>query len=1104
MATSTKSLKNYDPTAKKVEVREVKMTYGPGYDLTPKVKKKKKNLENVMPTGIDDGKGARRLLHSYVEEVCKVEKKTVPHNTINYELLSEDFKQQSFVDQVNHVQMNSITQLSHMARQNCLFPKNSTNKKRHYIHYAQRLKQNDTTLLRARLSSEALDDTIIKILENGLKKNTILEHLQLHQNSITDAGIEIICTALRWHPALHTIWLGANRFSDIGARHLSLLLKRNHIIKELNISNRWPNEIWHKHEYDQHPHVSYIGAQYFATVLQQGSGLTSLSLADQRVRDAGAKYLFAALKSSNLRVLNISSNELSNRCCRALRKALELNPAVEQLVLSHNTISDEGAVHIAFGLAKNRHLKVMDLGYNQIDNDGLEALFLCLKYNTTLDSMITVRNIGDDRRAEDAVSRRLQDGQQAEINFSSYAYIPGQAVEVLPMDRVPGVEILGKSLHSRSFRHLLLDSRPSTVAQSFNKSMRNSFFGLSDMDGDIQSFAEDAAGHDLHRDRVASPPAPMLGSLASSSGNRSTSKKERTSSPVGNTMFWHRTSTPDSQDSSSSSIDAAAGGSKRDKNNRKGGGSRRERRERRGRGRRNKGKDGDDGGSSGDDNSSPMKSNPSAAAVGANAADHAANPLASTTSYPSLLSTTALTRLRAAVPPTIEESLKEDMASGKSNLPASAKSTAAEVTTVTVALREGEEREDRGGGRGGGESDDGNSSRSSSASVSRGSSAHKTRRGGRGRGGSSNSIDNSDDEDKKPAPMLGKLRSRAHNTNGINSRGSNNSGLGGSYREKYDSFRVRTEAKKNEMVDTLAQALKAPPAVVTDPGPRVKSRDIGKTMSIPSLKNMGVRPIRSSISRQKDSAQHLLYLRVATPFDAPGDRPYSILNIGRDHQNEIARVRKERQDPVYIFEKAFHIKNTPPIIKHQAALPKVPQYFWDAWQKKTRLQYHSGIDNATGVTSTKLEPLQTRASTSISEKYRQNIIADAAVEDGEKGAGEQDEDEEEEDEEEEETANDGDEKSKQKLDSSTTSVVASGASSNPSSAYYNVTKDPSQAFRRHLRWKTKNLTPGKILAARRKENMIQKKLREDEQQRLETLAASGGGAAGGGHSTIIT
>ena len=112
------------------------------------------------------------------------------------------------------------------------------------------------------------------------------------------------------------------------------------------------------------------------------------------------------------------------------------------------------------------------------------------------------------------------------------------------------------------------------------------------------------------------------------------------------------------------------------------------------------------------------------------------------------------------------------------------------------------------------------------------------------------------------------------------------------------SFRHKKDAHELKII---TEFIKEAPPVLRDLGPPIKSKDVGKTMAIPNIKNMGVRPIRSSISTQKDSAQHLMYLRIATPFDAPDERPYPIINVGRDHDIEVARVKALRQDPVYKF-----------------------------------------------------------------------------------------------------------------------------------------------------------------------------------------------------------
>jgi hypothetical protein len=62
-----------------------------------------------------------------------------------------------------------------------------------------------------------------------------------------------------------------------------------------------------------------------------------------------------------------------------------------------------------------------------------------------------------------------------------------------------------------------------------------------------------------------------------------------------------------------------------------------------------------------------------------------------------------------------------------------------------------------------------------------------------------------------------------------------------------------------------------------------------------------------------------------------------------------------------------------------------------------------------------------------------------------------------------------------------TGTGTDSAVTDPNSAYYIYTNDPSQAYRRHLTFKNNGITPGRILAARRKENAI---------QRAEVLAAA--------------
>jgi len=59
----------------------------------------------------------------------------------------------------------------------------------------------------------------------------------------------------------------------------------------------------------------------------------------------------------------------------------------------------------------------------------------------------------------------------------------------------------------------------------------------------------------------------------------------------------------------------------------------------------------------------------------------------------------------------------------------------------------------------------------------------------------------------------------------------------------------------------------------------------------------------------------------------------------------------------------------------------------------------------------------------------------------------------------------------------------------PTSPYYIYANDPSQSYRKHLTFKNNGVTPGKILAARRKENAIKRQQKIDEKAEEERVLA---------------
>lgn len=362
----------------------------------------------IFPTGKDDGKGGSNVLKVYVNHVLEQSQKKHQTQEIRLQHFTDHFLQSSFDDQLNNVELNNIPLASAISIQHSLNKPNvNYAQKKFFVQFTNRLKANDGLLVYARLQNSNITDGTLKFLCSGISRNTRLKILMLHHNFITDVGLEALCIALRHHPSIHTLWVGSNRITDFGIKFLSQLVSDNTEIKELNLSNKFRKVAVSKEEEDIRPYLTYISADYFSNHLRKGSLLTSLTLSHQKLYDDGAILLFHALPYSQVRSLNLTNNFLGNKSCLVLQNVLMKNPMLEQLTLSKNLISDNGAIAIAYGLVYNHLLSLLDLSENEIDQKGLYALYRSLSfYNSTLKSLITLKNKFDDVRAESIAATR--------------------------------------------------------------------------------------------------------------------------------------------------------------------------------------------------------------------------------------------------------------------------------------------------------------------------------------------------------------------------------------------------------------------------------------------------------------------------------------------------------------------------------------------------------------------------------------------------------------------------------------------------------------------------------------------------------------------------
>ena len=120
--------------------------------------------------------------------------------------------------------------------------------------------------------------------------------------------------------------------------HIATMISKNSVIKEINLSNKWPPVTKGTIEMEAHPRITHIGAQYIADVLKNTKDATlggdttataaghptprssiitkgnhntlmNLCLAEQRIGTIGAVALFHSLEHCNLKQLNLSGND---------------------------------------------------------------------------------------------------------------------------------------------------------------------------------------------------------------------------------------------------------------------------------------------------------------------------------------------------------------------------------------------------------------------------------------------------------------------------------------------------------------------------------------------------------------------------------------------------------------------------------------------------------------------------------------------------------------------------------------------------------------------------------------------------------------------------
>ena len=112
--------------------------------------------------------------------------------------------------------------------------------------------------------------------------------------------------------------------------------------------------------------------------------LHTLNLANNALTGKGMKQLTKLLESprTNLRRLNISHNQIREQEVVALIASPQAMAGLEMLDVSRNELGVQTGVKLGKMLRSNTTLKALNLGWNNIQGQGLTSIALCLQHNS--------------------------------------------------------------------------------------------------------------------------------------------------------------------------------------------------------------------------------------------------------------------------------------------------------------------------------------------------------------------------------------------------------------------------------------------------------------------------------------------------------------------------------------------------------------------------------------------------------------------------------------------------------------------------------------------------------------------------------------------------
>ena len=237
------------------------------------------------------------------------------------------------------------------------------------------------------LTSCSIGDQGCKFLARGLSKCSHSHseiNFDLSNNDIHEEGIHHIAEVIENTISIFTLILSINAIGNSGLSTLCEALSTNTSVKTLDFSKCF---------------LSLNDHRAIPRLLNTNSTLEILNLSNNVIGNTELKNICEALSTNtSLKSLDLGrcSLTVSDDNGAALYQLLNTNNSLEHLDLSYNTVTS--CRHIAAGLAVNKTLRTLHLGYCKLTDQSIEELSTGLISNTE-----TLNIMGNDSITEDGM-----------------------------------------------------------------------------------------------------------------------------------------------------------------------------------------------------------------------------------------------------------------------------------------------------------------------------------------------------------------------------------------------------------------------------------------------------------------------------------------------------------------------------------------------------------------------------------------------------------------------------------------------------------------------------------------------------------------------------